>query len=285
MKIAILSGKGGTGKTLIATNLAYVSQPSRYIDADVEEPNGFLALQPRIEERTQVFIKIPAVDQSKCNGCRQCIDVCHYHALAYTGERLVVFPTLCHSCGACSYFCPTGALSETIHSIGYTEQGVFEGVTAYSGTLRPGQLSGIPIIEALFEHVKDDEGLIWIDSPPGVACQVIACVETADFCLLVAEDSLFGLDNLIMAHQLTKTLHKRAGVVINKCYAPISVCDSYCVSEGLPIIARIMFDIRLAKQGAEGRLIATSNGEYLELLKNLFKKVMEEVSNAPIACP
>lgn len=279
MKIAILSGKGGTGKTFLATNLAYVSQPSTYIDADVEEPNGNLLLNPTIDDRHQVFVKIPEVDQTKCTGCGRCTEFCRYHALAYSGGKLIIFPTLCHSCGACTYLCPEHALKEVDHSIGYYEHGTLEQLDCYSGSLKPGQLSGVPIIETLMETSKGKNDLTWIDCPPGVACQVISCVETADYCLLVAEDSLFGLDNLKMAHELTKTLHKPVGVIINKCYGSISVCDPYCQYEGLQVIARIPYDVKLANLGAEGYLAAKDNGDHYQMFLDIYHKIMREVGH------
>ncbi|MDD2398817.1 MAG: ATP-binding protein [Bacilli bacterium] len=279
MKIAILSGKGGTGKTFLATNLAYVSQPSTYIDADVEEPNGNLFLRPTIDNRHQVFVKIPEVDQGKCSGCRRCTEFCRYHALAYSGGKLIIFPTLCHSCGACTYLCPEQALKEVNRSIGYYERGTLEKIEFYSGVLKPGQLSGVPIIETLMNVADGKNELTWIDCPPGVACQVISCVEDADYCLLVAEDSLFGLDNLKMAHELAKTLHKPVGVIINKCFDSKSVCDAYCQDERLKVIERIPYDIKLANLGAKGYLAAKDNTIIYQMFFDIYYKIMREVDH------
>lgn len=283
MKIAILSGKGGTGKTFFATNLAYVSKPSCYIDADVEEPNGNLLLKPRIQYRREVYLKIPKVDQSKCTGCRICTDFCRYHALAYANGKLMVFPTLCHSCGACSFLCPEQALHDENHFIGYTEFGTVDNLKCYSGTLEPGHLSGVPIIETLLNQYDQSMEIAWIDCPPGIACQVIASIEHADFCLLVAEDSLFGLDNLKMAYELAKTFHKKSAVIINKCYEFNSVCDSYCKEEHLKVIGKIYYDPEMAHLGAEGHLAARESEKYYQIFVEIYHKILQEANHETVA--
>ena len=150
MRIAVLSGKGGAGKTLVAVNLAAALGQAVYVDCDVEEPNGHLFLRPVIETITPVTVRQPVFDHSRCNGCRACVDFCRFNALAFVGDGPLLFPEVCHACGGCALLCPQGAVSEQAYEVGVIEQGQSRGITVLTGRMHPGQASGVPIVRALW---------------------------------------------------------------------------------------------------------------------------------------
>ena len=195
MKIAILSGKGGTGKTLVSVNLASVSDNSCYIDCDVEEPNGHLFFKPKNIKRTKISVKIPRVDDDMCNGCRSCVNFCRFNALAFLSGKIRVFPNICHSCGGCEYICKQGAITETNKEIGGIHYGISDNVHVYSGILNIGESSGVPIIKELLEFDYNDYDT-FIDCPPGSACTVMESIKDVDYCVIVVEPTLFGLHNM-----------------------------------------------------------------------------------------
>ena len=217
MKIAVLSGKGGTGKTLISVNMAAVLQKSVYVDCDVEEPNGHLFFKPVDVRSEKVSVKIPVADDNLCNGCRKCVDFCKYNALVYVNDRLMVFEDICHSCGGCVLLCPERALSERDKVIGEVRGGVSENVTIISGVLNTGEVSGTPIIKELISRISREERPVIIDCPPGSACIVMESIKDADYCILVAEPTLFGVHNLDMVCELVRLFDKPYGVIVNKC--------------------------------------------------------------------
>jgi MinD superfamily P-loop ATPase len=203
MKIAVLSGKGGTGKTFISVNMACAAEKAVYADCDVEEPNGHLFLKPVIRETQPVTVPVPEVDLSKCTGCRKCVDFCRYNALALIPGRLMIFNEVCHACGGCILFCPEHALHAKPRAIGAIESGSSQQVTVFTGRLNTGEVSGVPIIRDLTAKLPQ-EGTILIDCPPGSACSVLESIREADYCVLVAEPSLFGAHNLAMVHEVAK---------------------------------------------------------------------------------
>jgi len=216
MKIAVLSGKGGTGKTLVSVNLAAAADKALYIDCDVEEPNGYLFFKPEGVETEKISIRLPAVYEDRCNGCRKCVEFCKFNALAYVGNRLIVFDEVCHSCGGCMLVCPEKAIYERDKLIGEVQRGRSEKVTVITGILNTGEASGIPIIKRLLEAGDREESeLTFIDCPPGSACIVMESIKKADYCILVAEPTLFGAHNLNMVHELVELFDKPYGVVLN----------------------------------------------------------------------
>src|SRR5690554_1656361 len=187
MTIAVLSGKGGTGKTLVSVNLAAVAKKSTYIDCDVEEPNGHLFFKPKQIQEEQILVKIPKVNNELCNGCRKCVDFCKFNALAYIKNKLIVFEDLCHSCGGCILVCPEKALIEKEKVIGKVQKGVSGEVTVWTGILNTGEATGIPIIKKLLEaNNPQGDRLTFIDCPPGSACIVMESIKDVDYCVLVA---------------------------------------------------------------------------------------------------
>lgn len=184
MDIAVLSGKGGTGKTLVSVNLAALAKESLYIDCDVEEPNGHLFFKPVDLEEEEVTVKIPFVDDQLCNGCRQCVEFCKFNTLTYTNDKLIIFEDICHSCGGCLMVCPENALMEKDKAIGKVQRGFSEGVAVNTGILNTGEPSGIPIINNLLDGKKGSSHLMtFIDCPPGSSCIVMDSIKDADYCI------------------------------------------------------------------------------------------------------
>lgn len=274
MKIAVLSGKGGTGKTLVSVNLAAVIENSTYIDCDVEEPNGHLFFKPTSIERDPISVKMPLVDQEKCTGCRTCVEFCKFNALAYIGNKVKVFEEICHSCGGCVEFCPEGAISEIPKTIGWIEKGSSEDVRVMTGILNTGEATGVPIIKGLLEKDKGNERPTVIDCPPGSACIVMESIKDADYCILVAEPTLFGVHNLNMVHDLVQLFKKPFGVVLNKCLEGDNPAEQYCDERNICVIGKIPFDKELGTMNSNGLIVARESQPYHELFKEILRKAM-----------
>jgi len=273
VRIAVLSGKGGTGKTLVSVNLAAVA--AAYIDCDVEEPNGYLFFKPTEVAAEEVAVKIPVVDQGLCDGCRKCVDFCRFNALAYTDPKLMVFEAVCHSCGGCMLVCPLGAVTEKDKPIGMVERGVSDGVRVMTGIMNPGEASGIPIIRRLLADVP--AGLTFIDCPPGSACIVMESVRDSDYCLLVAEPTIFGAHNLALVHELVQLFGKPHGAVLNKCLPGDNPSEKYCQDNGIEVLARIDYDQELGRLNSEARVAVRESAGYRAMFTSLLEAVREEV--------
>ena len=233
LKIAVLSGKGGTGKTLVSVNLAYTAKKALYLDCDVEEPNGHLFFKPDNLTKEDVSVKIPYVNDYLCNGCRKCVDFCKFNALAYINNKVKVFSEVCHSCGGCIEVCPESAISEINKSIGKIEKGNLEDVTVVSGILNTGEASGVPIIKAMIDDKNINEQVNIVDCPPGSACIVMESIKDADYCIMVAEPTIFGRHNLKMVYDLVKLFDKPHGVVLNKCLEGHNPSEQFCKDNGI----------------------------------------------------
>ncbi|MEQ8175610.1 MAG: ATP-binding protein [Syntrophomonadaceae bacterium] len=275
MRIAVLSGKGGTGKTLVSVNLAAVAGQSSYIDCDVEEPNGYLFFKPERVESEEISIRIPLVDETLCNGCRICVEFCKFNALAYINDKLLIFDEVCHSCRGCVLFCPEKALGERNKVIGSIEKGVSENVAVATGILNIGEASGIPIIKKLLHDMPP--GSSFIDCPPGSACIVMESIKDADYCILVAEPTLFGVHNLNMVHELVELFGKPHGVLLNKCLEGENPAEKYCLDKGIKILGRISFDRELGTINSDARIAVRENAKYRDLFASLLRVVSEEV--------
>ncbi len=275
MQVAILSGKGGTGKTLVSVNLAYLDDNSQYVDCDVEEPNGLLYFNLDKINKEEVNIKIPKVDHDKCIGCQKCSNFCKFNALAFILDKVRVFKELCHSCGGCKLVCPVEAISETNKAIGYTYEGQYENTKIYSGEMTIGVESGVSIIEELLSKVKQSNLNTFIDSPPGNGCSVMESIKDADYCLLIAEPTIFGKHNLNMVYQLAETFHKKVGIVINK-YSGNLIIDNYAKQNNIKIIGRIPVDLELAKLNSEGQIVAKIP-KYKVAFQNILDQIHKDV--------
>lgn len=280
MKIAVLSGKGGTGKTLISVNLAAATMnEALYIDCDVEEPNGYLFFKPENIESQEIAIKIPHLDEKLCDGCRKCVDFCKFNALAYIGTKLVVFEDVCHSCGGCMLVCPKAALSEKDKVIGAIEKGISENVTVVTGILNTGEASGVPIIKKLLENIDEAKEFTFIDCPPGSACIVMESIKDVDYCILVAEPTLFGAHNLSMVHELVSLFDKPHGVVLNKCLDGENPSEEYCIEKNIRILGSIPFDSELGNLNSNALISVRENKKYREIFSSLLEIVTKEVQN------
>ncbi|QVK18209.1 ATP-binding protein [Mycoplasmatota bacterium] len=276
-KIAVLSGKGGTGKTLVSVNLAASAKDAVYIDCDVEEPNGHLFLKPKDIESEPISIKIPSVDKSLCDGCRKCVDFCKFNALAYIYNRLIVFEEVCHSCGGCALFCPKNALSEKEKTIGEVQKGVSENVSVITGILNTGEASGTPIIKKLMNEASTLKEPTFIDCPPGSACIVMDSIKDADYCVLVAEPTLFGVHNLNMVYELVKLFNKPHGVILNKCLESENPAEKFCIEKGIKILGKIPFDNQLGILNSNAKVAVRENEEYKDIFSTLLQKITKEV--------
>lgn len=278
MTVAVLSGKGGTGKTLISVNLAAAAGASSYIDCDVEEPNGHLFFKPEDRREETVSVGIPTVDQELCTGCRKCVEFCKFNALAYIKDTLMVFEEICHSCGGCMLLCPEKALTEKEKAIGKVQKGTSAQVSVWTGILNTGEATGIPIIKKLLvDHKAQADEPTFIDCPPGSACIVMESIQDADYCVLVAEPTLFGVHNLNMVYELVGLFHKPFGVVLNKCLEGENPAEQFCLEKGIKIIGRIPFDKELGALNSDGKIAALESKRYGELFSSLLETVKKEV--------
>jgi MinD superfamily P-loop ATPase len=280
MKIAVLSGKGGTGKTLVSVNLAAAAERAAYVDCDIEEPNGNLFFKAENILENDVNVKIPEVDKSFCNGCRKCVDFCKFNALAYIKE-LIVFEEVCHSCGGCMLVCPENAITEKDEPVGKIQKGISGGVSVYTGIMNIGEASGVPIIKKLLSFEKSEGNeLTIIDSPPGSACNVMESIQDVDYCILVAEPTLFGVHNLSMVHELVKIFNKPFGAVLNKCLDGENPAEKYCKDNNIKILAKIPYDTELGKLNSDGEIIVRKSEKYRDMFSTLLNDVIEEAQNA-----
>lgn len=279
MNIAVLSGKGGTGKTLVSVNLAAAAGKSTYIDCDVEEPNGHLFFKPEQIKSEQISVKIPLIDDALCNGCRKCVDFCKFNALAYVGSKVLLFDAMCHSCGGCSLLCPQKAISERDKAIGEIQKGVSEDVTVVTGIMNTGEASGVPIIKNLLDYIPSSNESVFIDCPPGSACIVMESIKDADYCVLVAEPTLFGVHNLNMVYNLVKLFGKPHGVVLNKCLEGDNPSEKFCKENGIRILGRIPFDNELGTLNSNALIVARESDEYRAMFTSLLETVTKEVQH------
>lgn len=277
MKIAILSGKGGAGKTFAAVNLAAAAGKSVYIDCDIEEPNGRLFLKPEVETEESVTVKLPKFDKELCDGCRLCVDLCRFNALTFVGGSPMLFPEVCHSCGLCRIACPRGAVSEIDKPIGTLEIGKSGDVRVVTGCMNPGEATGLPIIDRALSHAGKAGELTFIDCPPGSACSVMDCVKDSDYCLLVAEATAFGTHNFKMVYELCRLFGKPCGVVINKADTEYPPLEDYCREHSIPILRRIPYSEALARCGANAELAYYKEEYAAELFDDLLSKIKAEV--------
>ncbi len=273
MKIAVLSGKGGAGKTFAAVNLAAAAGKGVYIDCDVEEPNGRLFFKPEQLQSKPVQVCIPEFDPEKCTGCRKCVDFCRFNALVYLKNKPRVFPEVCHSCGGCALVCPEGAVFETARPVGVVEEGRYRGLSVITGVLNLGEASGVPVIQAALRTGFEKEGPVFIDCPPGSACSVMESVEKADYCLLVAEPTAFGLHNLEMVQELAELMKKPCGIVVNKMDAPYEPLEEFCRQKAIPVLARIPYSPETAELCALGKIAAEEDPEMKKLFTGLLQKI------------
>jgi MinD superfamily P-loop ATPase len=280
MIIAVASGKGGTGKTTIATNLAKsIGDGAQLIDCDVEEPNSHLFLKPRIEKSEEVYVPRPKVNLDKCTYCGECAKICRFSAIVVVKKHVLVFPELCHGCGGCSKVCPEEAISEIPKSIGILEQGECDHLGFIHGLLEVGEAMSPPLIKAARGLAKGN-GVVIIDSPPGTSCPVIASIKGSDFCILVTEPTPFGLNDLELAVEVVFELGIPAGVVINRSDIGDQAVKEFCQSRSIPILMEIPEDRQIAEAYSRGEMIIDVLPEYKKKFQQLFNKITKLVNGS-----
>jgi len=280
MIISVASGKGGTGKTLVATSLA-LSLKNRervqLLDCDVEEPNDHIFLKPVITRKEAVSIPVPRVNEERCTYCGKCAEVCAYHAIAVFPKNILVFPQLCHGCGACSYLCPEKAISEEGREIGIVEWGHSDGIEFVHGRLNVGEAMPTPAIRKVKEQANH-EGLVIIDVSPGTSCPVVESIKGSDFCLLVTEPTPFGLNDLILAVDTVRELKVPCGVIVNRAGVGDGKVEEYCQSEDIPVLLTIPLDMEIARLYSKGVTLVEGISKWKESFLGLFELIQEITS-------
>ncbi|MDQ1331702.1 MAG: hypothetical protein QG578_1970 [Thermodesulfobacteriota bacterium] len=278
MKVAVASGKGGTGKTMVSASLVSVwRSPVIAMDLDVEEPNLHLFLHPEIKGKRTANMEIPVADESRCSQCGKCAELCQFKAISLMGKIILTYQEMCHGCGGCIAVCPEGALSP-----GYRELGeILWGRTNYGkflmGRLRVGEAMSPPLMRQTkirLTEMTDLNGTdVIIDAPPGVSCPAVNAVMDSDVILLVSEPTPFGLYDMKLAHQAFSQLNKPMAAIINRAGLGTSEMAGYCKSSGLEILAEIPYDRGIAEAYAGGRIIADIDGEFRKLFTGLADKI------------
>lgn len=269
MKIAVASGKGGTGKTTVASSLAAAwDGPVQAVDLDVEEPNLHLFLNPELTEREVATIIVPEPDQAKCNACRACAELCQFKAITVLAEYVMAFPEMCHGCGGCMAVCPEGAISEGSRELGEVLWGKAGDIDFLMGRLRIGEAMSPPLMDWVKKRLSKDRDVI-IDAPPGTSCPAIAAVSKTDYIVLVSEPTPFGFHDLKLAREAFAELDIPMGVVINRAGLGDDQLHQYCLETGLPILMEIPFDRKIAEAYSKGEIIAETSPELKAAFANL----------------
>ena len=277
MIISIASGKGGTGKATVATNLALSIKDVVFLDCDVEEPNAHLFLKPTIKETEPVERPVPEVKKEKCTFCGKCAEVCEFKAIIVVGKSILTFHELCHGCGGCARICPERAIEEVGREIGVIEKGRTKGIEFFHGKLRIGEAMSPPLIKKVRKH-ENKEKVTIIDAPPGTSCPVIASMKGADFVLLVTEPTPFGLYDLELAVGAVRTLNLPCGLVINRSNMGDDRVKRYAERENIPVLLEIPFDKRIAELYSKGIPFVEKLPEWKEKFVELYEKIKRIVN-------
>jgi MinD superfamily P-loop ATPase len=275
MIISVASGKGGTGKTLVATSLAISIRDServQLLDCDVEEPNDHLFLRPVITASEPVYIPVPKVDYIKCTFCGKCAQVCVYKAIAVVPKVVLIFDQLCHGCGACSYLCPENAISEEGREMGVVESGHADGIEFVQGRLTVGEAMPTPVIRRVKAKI-DHMATAILDVSPGTSCPVVESIRDTDYCLLVTEPTPFGLHDLELAVDTVRQLGILFGVIINRAIPGENLVRDYCVREKIPVLLEIPLDREIARLYSNGKTLVEGMPQWKTQFKDVYSRI------------
>lgn len=281
LALSILSGKGGTGKTTLAVNLALALDNVQLLDADVEEPNDYLFISPQIGEKAMesVMRLIPEVNDEKCTACRKCVDFCEYNALAMMLDKVLIFEEVCHSCGGCKIVCPENAITEKEKELGKLYHDSLDGLDFWQGELNTGEEKAVPVIEKLKTKISKDKKVI-IDSPPGTTCPTIEAIIDTDFTIVVTEPSTFGLHDLKMVVEMLNNLDQPFAVVINRAESDADyLIEDYCQKEGINILLKIPFSRKIAELYSNGKSFVFEIAGWEEKFRTFYRDIREEAVN------
>ena len=276
MKIAVASGKGGTGKTSVAVNLALSLEKVQVLDCDVEEPNVHILLRPTVGETFPVELLVPKILEERCDYCGECARFCQFNALFVAGETAMVFPELCHSCGGCIIVCPRDAMVEEPRQIGRVVTGKAGDIDLVYGESNVGEALAVPIIAAVKDHI-DEKRMVILDSAPGSACPLVETVHGVDFCLLVTEPTPFGLHDLEVAVEVVQILDVPMGVLVNFAGIGDRGVYDFCEEQGIPIMMEIPFDRRIAELYSRGVPFVEAMPEWRQKFIDLVGRIEEMV--------
>ena len=278
MIVAIASGKGGTGKTTLAVNLALsMRRPVQLLDCDVEAPNVHLFLHPEVVGSEPAGILVPKVDGERCTLCGDCGELCQYNAIAILSNGLLAFKELCHGCGGCARVCPEDAIREELRPIGVVEHGRAGDVEVVTGRLNVGEALAPPLIRAVRARASRDR-LVLIDAPPGTSCSMIAAIHGSDLVVLVTEPTPFGLNDLALAVEAVRTLKLPFGVVINRAGSGDRRVHDYCTAEGLDLLAELPDDRRVAESYARGHVLVEDLHHTRPMFEALARRIEDRLA-------
>jgi MinD superfamily P-loop ATPase len=272
MIITVASGKGGTGKTTVAVNMALSLENVQLLDCDVEEPNAHILLQPEIHETKPVYTRVPVISEELCDYCGKCSKFCAYNALFVAPKTVMVFPELCHSCGGCALVCPKNAITEKERQIGVIKKGEAKGVELVYGELDVGEAMAVPLIKAVKNQMKGNKNVV-IDAPPGTACSLVASVHKTDYCILVTEPTPFGLHDLKITVQVLKDLGVPMGIVINRAGLGDKKVYEYCKKEKIPVLLEIPFSKKIAELYSRGVPFVAEMPEWKEKFLEIWNNI------------
>jgi len=274
--ISVASGKGGTGKTSVAVNMALSMGNVQLLDCDVEEPNAHLLLHPEINRVEPVYIPVPVVDEELCDRCGKCAEACQYNAIFVSSEKILIFPELCHSCGGCALVCPKKAIGEEKYRIGTLNLGSAGDLKLVYGELEIGEPMATPVIKEVKRQTEEGRDVI-IDSPPGTSCPVIEAVRGSDYCILVTEPTPFGLYDLKIMVQVLESMEMPFGVIINRADIGDKKVYEYCGEKDITILLEIPFQRRIAELYSKGTPFSLEMPEWKKEFEALFNKIRKGV--------
>jgi MinD superfamily P-loop ATPase len=285
MILSIASGKGGTGKTTVAVNIALsisADQKLQFLDCDVEGPNAHFFIKAEFEKEKISYLPIPEIDDNKCTYCRRCAEVCAYNALAVLKESVLTFPELCHGCGACKLFCPENAIKEIGKRIGVIKSGHAGNIFFLSGKLDVGQAMSPPLIRQMKKMIDHEQDVI-LDVPPGTSCPMVETVKGSDHTLLVTEPTPFGLNDLKLSVDTLRQMGIPFSVILNRARTGDEIIHEYCQKENIPLIMEIPLDRKIAEAYSKGEALIdidpSFKTKFSELYDSLKYKIKIQTDN------